>query len=83
MFNLLILLRFPRSECSAVSSSSLKSILLGPDQAAQKGANLPADLNAQAKGSAHYAQYCPNQAMWLCRPNDLPGTDLTYAFEAG
>jgi hypothetical protein len=61
----------------------LKSILLGPDQAAQKGANLPADLNAQAKGSAHYAQYCPNQAMWLCRPNDLPGTDLTYAFEAG
>jgi hypothetical protein len=37
----------------------LKSILLGPDQARQKGANLPPDLDAQAKGSAKYAQYCP------------------------
>jgi hypothetical protein len=40
----------------------VKSILLGPDQAQQKGANLPPDLDAQAKGSATYAQYCPGQS---------------------
>ena len=61
----------------------LKSILLGPDQAQQKGANLPPDLDSQAKGSAKYAQYCPGQPGSLCRPSDLPGSDLTFAFESG
>src|SRR5205823_6475231 len=28
-------------------------------------------------------QYCPGNAQWLCRPNDLPATDLTFAFEKG
>jgi hypothetical protein len=61
----------------------LKSIMLGPTLASKYGANLPADLNAQAQGSNKYSQYCPGQAGWLCRPADLPGTDLTYAFESG
>ena len=26
-------------------------------------------------------QYCPGQTGWTCRPNDVPGTDLTFAFE--
>ena len=59
----------------------LKSMLLSPIQAAQKGANLPPDLDAQAKGSSQYAQYCPGQTLWLCRPSELAGTDLTFAFE--
>jgi hypothetical protein len=47
------------------------------------GWNLPPDLDAQARaGSSPYLrQYCPGQAGWLCRPTDLPGTDLTFAFE--
>ncbi len=61
----------------------LKAIILGPTQAQAKGASLPADLNQQAQGSAEYGQYCPGNALWLCRPQQLPGTDLTYAFEVG
>jgi hypothetical protein len=61
----------------------LKSVILGPTWAPQKGSNLPPDLNLQAQGSRQYAQYCPGEARWLCRPNDLPATDLTFAFEAG
>lgn len=56
----------------------LKQLLLGPTMA---GANLPADLTAQAQGSRFLGQYCPGQTGWLCRPADLPGTDLTFAFE--
>jgi hypothetical protein len=55
----------------------LKQILLGPSP------NLPADLQQQAQGSRYFAQYCPGGTRWLCRPNDLPGTDLTFAFERG
>ncbi len=61
----------------------LKAIILGPTQAQAKGANLPADLNQQAQGSSQYAQYCPGNQLWLCRPEQMPGTDLTYAFEVG
>jgi len=56
----------------------LKQVLLGPRLA---GANLPADLAAQAEGSRMFNQYCPGAFDWLCRPSDLPGTDLTFAFE--
>jgi hypothetical protein len=60
-----------------------KAIILGPTLAAQKGASLPDDLNQEAKGSANYSQYCPGAPLWVCRPQDLPGSDLTFAFEAG
>jgi hypothetical protein len=53
----------------------LKSILTGQ--------NVPADLRQQAQGSRLYAQYSPGAQMWLARPWDLPGTDLTFAFEQG
>jgi hypothetical protein len=53
----------------------LKSIMRGRD--------LPADLAAAAQGSKYFAQYCPNAERWLCRPGDLPGSDLTNAFETG
>ena len=45
--------------------------------------NLPADLAAQAAGSRFLAQYCPGAPRWVCRPADLPDTDLTFAFESG
>jgi hypothetical protein len=44
---------------------------------------VPSDLRAQAKNSRFFAQYCPTAPKSLCRPNDLPATDLTYAFEQG
>jgi hypothetical protein len=53
----------------------LKSIMRGRD--------LPADLGAAAQGNKYFAQYCPNAEHWLCRPSDLPATDLTFAFEPG
>jgi hypothetical protein len=45
--------------------------------------NLPDDLKQQAQGSKFYNQYCPGATRWLCRPGDLPTSDLTYAFEQG
>ncbi len=45
------------------------------------GKNLPTDLQAQAQGSRYYAQYCPGVPGWVCRPAELPATDLTFAFD--
>ncbi|MDQ6672564.1 MAG: hypothetical protein M3069_17780 [Chloroflexota bacterium] len=53
----------------------LKAILRGRD--------LPADLARVAHASKYYGQYCVSSARWLCRPNDLPASDLTFAFEPG
>jgi hypothetical protein len=53
----------------------LKSILTGQ--------NLPGDLRQQSQGSRLYVQYAPGAPLWLARPFDLPGTDLTFAFEQG
>jgi hypothetical protein len=59
----------------------LKAIMLGPRQVQKYGSNLPADLNEEAGSSTLYSQYCPGQNFWLCRVQDMPGSDLTYAFE--
>jgi hypothetical protein len=48
-----------------------------------RGRDLPDDLAAAARGSKYFAQYCPASPGWLCRPADLPATDLTFAFESG
>ena len=56
----------------------LKQILLGPERA---GTGLPADLRKQARGSRYFAQYCPGRRGALCRPAELPATDLSDAFE--
>jgi len=58
-----------------------KAIMLGPDLSQKYGASLPADLNGEAKNSRFYTQYCPGANLWLCRPQDMSGSDLTYAFE--
>ena len=53
----------------------LKSVLMGQ--------NLPEDLRQQARGSRYFGQYLPGAPQWMARPFDLPGTDLTWAFEQG
>jgi hypothetical protein len=45
--------------------------------------NLPDDLRQQASGSRFYGQYTPGAPLWLARASDLPGTDLSWAFETG
>ena len=47
------------------------------------GQNLPADLAAEAQNSALYQQYDPDSAGYLFRPEQLPGSDLTFAFARG
>jgi hypothetical protein len=56
----------------------LKQIMLGPG-----APNLPQDLQQQASSSRFFAQYCRGNTRWICRPGDLPGSDLTFAFEQG
>ena len=56
----------------------LKQIMLGPN-----APSLPPDLQQQASGSRFYGQYCRGGTRWLCRPDALGGTDLTFAFEQG
>ncbi|MFN0070706.1 MAG: N-acetylmuramoyl-L-alanine amidase [Chloroflexota bacterium] len=45
--------------------------------------NLPADLDEQAKKSRLYGQFNPKSALSMNRPADLPGSDLTNAFQRG
>ena len=45
------------------------------------GQNLPTDLAAQVQTSKYYKQYAPGKPGSLARPNDLPGSDLTNAFD--
>lgn len=45
------------------------------------GKGLPADVAAAAAGSPLFNQYNSARPQWLNRPTDLPGTDLTNAFE--
>jgi hypothetical protein len=47
----------------------------------QDSTGLPTDLREQAQDNRFFAQYCPAKDHWLCRPHQLPGTDLSYAFE--
>jgi D-alanyl-D-alanine carboxypeptidase len=46
-----------------------------------QGANLPADLLAAARASPYFGQYNPAKAGWVDRTDQLPGSDLTRAFE--
>jgi hypothetical protein len=59
-----------------------RGILLGDwFKAVITGRALPPDLLRQAAGSRFFRQYCPASRQSLCRPDELPGTDLTFAFE--
>jgi hypothetical protein len=57
-------------------------ILLGDwFKTAITGVDLPPDLAAQLQGSRFLRQYCPGQPRWVCRPAELPDTDLADAFQ--
>ena len=45
------------------------------------GQNLPPDLAGEVQTSRYFKQYAPGRPGSLARPNDLPGSDLTNAFD--
>jgi hypothetical protein len=45
--------------------------------------NLPPDLAEEMRGSRYFNQYDPAAPSWLRRPDLLPNTNLTNAFEPG
>jgi hypothetical protein len=76
--------RFQRGIMHYIAGTGTESVLLADYlKDILMGQNVPADLKAQSSESRYYGQYCPGNPQWLCRPNDLPGTDLTNAFVAG
>jgi hypothetical protein len=76
--------RFQRGIMHYIAGTGTESVLLADYlKAILTGQNVPADLQQQSSESRYSGQYCPGQTAWLCRPNDLPGTDLTFAFVQG
>jgi hypothetical protein len=76
--------RFQRGIMHYISGTGTESILLADYlKAILMNQNVPGDLAQQANESKYWAQYCPGNTAWLCRPNDLPATDLTFAFVQG
>jgi hypothetical protein len=76
--------RFQRGIMHFIAGTGTESILLADYlKAILMNQNVPSDLAAQAGESRYFNQYCPGQTQWLCRPNDLPATDLTFAFVQG
>jgi hypothetical protein len=77
--------RFQRAVMHFDASTGRTQGLLLADylKAILRGRDLPADLAQSAKGSKFFAQYCASRDKWVCRPGELPATDLTFAFEAG
>jgi hypothetical protein len=62
----------------------VKQIMIGPSLPdGASNPNLPLDLSQQAQNSRFFSQYCPGGTRWLCRPNEMSDSDLTFAFETG
>jgi len=78
-----VYLRFQRGIMHYDATNGYTQGLLLADylKAIMTGQNLPGDLDAQANGSIFYHQYNPNKANWVDRPDQLPATNLAYAFE--
>jgi hypothetical protein len=76
--------RFQRGIMHFVVGQGTQSILLADYlKAILMNKDVPPDLAAQSRETRYFNQYCPGSALWLCRPNDLPGTELTFAFVNG
>jgi hypothetical protein len=76
--------RFQRGIMHYMAGSGTQSILLADYlKAIVMNKEVPPDLLAQSRETRYYNQYCPGEGKWLCRPNDLPATDLTFAFTNG
>jgi hypothetical protein len=76
--------RFQRGVMHFTAGQGTRGILLADYlKAILRDRDLPADLREQSQGSRFFAQYCPGAERWLCRPADMPGADLAFAFEPG
>jgi hypothetical protein len=76
--------RFQRGIMHYIAGTGTESVLLADYlKAILMNQNVPGDLLAQARESKYLGQYCPGNTMWLCRPEALGGTDLTFAFVTG
>jgi hypothetical protein len=76
--------RFQRGIMHYIAGTGTESVLLADYlKDILMGQNVPTDLQQQSRESKYAGQYCPGQTAWLCRPNDLPATDLTFAFVQG
>jgi virginiamycin B lyase len=78
-----VYLRFQRGIMHYDATSGYTQGLLLADylKAIITGQNVPADLDAQAQGSPFYHQYNSSKPNWVDRPDQLPNTNLFYAFE--
>lgn len=67
------------------SQNSTRAVLLADyvKQLMRDSDELPIDLREQAQNDRLFHQYCPGSPQWVCRPDVLPATDLTFAFEVG
>jgi hypothetical protein len=76
--------RFQRGIPQYIGGSGTVSILLADYlKAIMINKNVPPDLKEESAESRFSIQYCPGLPLWLCRPSELPGTDLTFAFVTG
>jgi hypothetical protein len=76
--------RFQRGIMHYIAGQGTQRILLADYlKAVIMNQNVPPDLLGQSRESRFFNQYCPGNPGWLCRPNDLGGTDLTFAFVQG
>ncbi|MGH2369285.1 MAG: hypothetical protein ACRDI2_13910, partial [Chloroflexota bacterium] len=75
--------RFQRGVLHYNATTGLTQPLLLADylKALMIGRGIPPALQAQATGSRFFLQYHPARPLWLTRPEQLPDTDLTAAFE--
>jgi hypothetical protein len=78
--------RFQRGIMHYIQGTGTESILIADYlKALILDQNVPTDLRAEAtaQNSPYLASYCPGQPMWMCQPNQVPGTDYTFAFVPG
>jgi hypothetical protein len=77
--------RFQRGILHRINSEGVTRGILLADylKAILRDRDVPSDLRDEAQNSRFLGQYCPTQPAWLCRPNQLDGTNLTFAFEQG
>ncbi|MCS6801361.1 MAG: putative glycoside hydrolase [Chloroflexota bacterium] len=78
-----IYLRFQRGVMHYDATTGVTQGILLADylKAILTGEGLPADLEREARASPLYKQYARTAPRWMSRPDALPGTDLTRAFE--
>jgi hypothetical protein len=76
--------RFQRGIMHYIAGVGTESVLLADYlKAIITNQNVPPDLLQQSRESRFFNQCCPAELLGLCRPNELGGTDLTYAFVTG